>query len=66
MIVIYKDQHERRLAAVCAEQLARIIPQEWLAWADLLSYLPADSAKLRLRGFDHMQLVARYLGELTG
>ncbi|MDR2109473.1 MAG: ComF family protein [Coriobacteriales bacterium] len=66
LVTIYKDQHERRLAALCAERLARAIPRQWLGWADLLAYIPADRAKIRARGFDHMRLVAEHLTTLTG
>jgi predicted amidophosphoribosyltransferase len=42
------------------------MPLEWRLWADALTWIPADAKAYRRRGFDHMGLIARSLGEQTG
>ena len=58
MIVAYKDLNERRLAPLLAEILVDSMPPDWRLWAGGITYVPADGAALRRRGFDHMQLLA--------
>jgi ComF family protein len=66
LVVLYKDHDERRLSALIAAHLAEQIPPSWLAWADVLTWIPADKKALRRRGFDHMQKIAHELAEQTG
>jgi predicted amidophosphoribosyltransferase len=66
LTVIYKDQHEHRLATLCALAIAEVMPADWLKWADAITWVPADWRALRRRGFCHMQLVAEQLAAITG
>ena len=66
LVVGYKDQHERRLAQLLAQLLLQVIPDDWIAWTDVITYIPADARALRQRGFDHMQAVASALAALMG
>jgi ComF family protein len=65
IVVLYKDSGERRYAAVLASLLADCASDE-LAWAEAIVPVPATRAALRRRGFDHVELIARLLGELSG
>jgi len=66
LVVAYKDQSERRLAALLARLLAAALPLEWRLWANCLAWIPADSRALRRRGFDHMALIGQSLAEQLG
>jgi ComF family protein len=66
LVVGYKDHDERRLAACIAGFLAEALPGAWLEWADAVTYIPANRAALRRRGFDHMRDVAAALASQTG
>ena len=52
----YKDQGERRLAAVMAQRMAYVVPPAWSY--DVLTFIPATKAAMRRRGFDHAELLA--------
>jgi len=66
LVVGYKDQHERRLAQTLALLIAEALPDEWVGWADALSWIPCDRRALRRRGFDHMRHIALELARITG
>jgi predicted amidophosphoribosyltransferase len=66
LTVIYKDQHEQRLATLCALAILEVMPKDWIQWADLVCYIPADRRAIRKRGFCHMRLVAEEFSRLTG
>lgn len=76
IIRAYKDAGELRLAPLLAEMLldcalhAQIAaPDRYgglLDGADALCFVPATASAFRRRGFDHMEAVARPLGELAG
>jgi ComF family protein len=66
LITAYKDENERRLAHELACLLAASLPDEWRQWADALTWVPADAQARRRRGFDHMQMVAVELGDMSG
>lgn len=61
LVVLYKDHHERRLAFYIAQYLAACLPDSWLQWAEVLTWIPADKRALRRRGFDHMEQIAQEL-----
>lgn len=66
VIVLYKDHNEHRLSRVLAcELLAAALPAEWLTWADVITWVPADKKALRRRGFDHMERIALDLAKQT-
>ena len=62
----YKDAGERRLSADMAHLMANAIPRSWQTAKPALTYIPADKAARRRRGFDHMSLVADELARQTG
>lgn len=66
IVVLYKDNNERRLSKYIAQYLYSCIPEPWLAWAHALSWISVDKKALRRRGFDHMERIAHDLGGLTG
>ena len=66
LVRVYKDEGERRLADVLARLMASALDPAWRAWADAIAYVPATDSARRRRGFDHMELLARRLGEVTG
>jgi len=65
IIVLYKDSNERRLACNLAELLSEALPESWLSWAEVLTWIPADRKAQRRRGFDHMERVALEMAELA-
>jgi len=66
IIVLYKDNNERRLASVLAVLILEALPIPWLSWTDLITWIPVDRKVLRQRGFDHMKPIATELARLTG
>ena len=76
LIKTYKDAGERRLAPLIAQMLldtarhaAHAAPARYgdlLAEADALTFVPVTARAFLRRGFDHMEAVARELGELCG
>ena len=66
LVVVYKDQGERRLAVLLAGYLSSALPPEWIQWADALTFIPADAHALRRRGFDHMEQIAVHVADMTG
>ena len=59
----YKDAGERRLSAEIADIIADVLPRHWTAPDTVMTFVPADRAARRRRGFDHMAAIA---GELSG
>ena len=78
LATVLKDAHETRLAPVIAAAMAGALDEArgWedagaregsgLDSIDAISFVPATAAAFRRRGFDHMQLVAESLSQLTG
>ncbi len=64
LIRMYKDQGEQRLASRLACFLFNSLPPSWIAWSQGVTYIPATTAALRRRGFDHMELIARELADM--
>lgn len=72
----YKDEGERRLAGPLAEMVLdaalhaeECAPDRYgglLSRADAVTFVPATAAAFRRREFDHMEDIARRLGELAG
>lgn len=75
---IYKDHHERRLAGVMAAAMACAL-DEAASWPaadgrprfdpvalDALCFVPATPTAYARRGFDHMELVTRWLSRFLG
>lgn len=78
IVTIFKDGHELRLAPVIAAALACALeeaagwpaedglPRHDLKSLDGICFVPATAKAFARRGFDHMELVARELSQLTG
>lgn len=64
IVRVYKDQGERRLAAVMAQMMVRTIAPE--RHIDAVTYVPATLAAFRFRGFDHAQLLAQLVARELG
>lgn len=65
IITCYKDRGEQRLARVIASITADAIPARWISQSVLVP-IPTRKEALRQRGFDHLQLIAKSVSELTG
>ncbi len=61
IIVLYKDNNERRLSPILAHYLRSSIPASWITWAEVITWVPADRKAVRRRGFDHMERIASEL-----
>lgn len=66
VVTSFKDQGEQRLAKTIAEYLARYLNPTWIEERATITYIPATKAAIRRRGFDHMNLVAAELANITG
>lgn len=72
----YKDAGEQRLSAAIAEMMYDAAlhaedeaPDRYaglITAAEALVFVPATAAAFRRRGFDHMEAIARRLGEVSG
>lgn len=62
LVRVYKDQGERRLAAVLAARMACMVAPSW--GVDAVTFVPATKAAVRYRGFDHGELLAREISAL--
>ena len=65
-VVLHKDAGERRLAAVFGVLLAEQVASAWPGWAERVAYVPATTAALRRRGFDHGRAIAVSLAAELG
>lgn len=66
IISVYKDSDERRLCAVIAERMARLVTPEERREGYAVAYIPDSREAYRRRGFDHAQEIARELAGLCG
>ena len=69
IVTAYKDHGERRLASAMAHIMARYIPPSWTAQSPesiALTHIPATTAAVRRRGFDHAELLTSELSHATG
>ena len=64
IVTCYKDKGERRLACLLARALASCIPPAWLPDAALIP-IPSRHRALKERGFDHIELIAQELHNIT-
>ncbi|MDO4290370.1 MAG: ComF family protein [Eggerthellaceae bacterium] len=65
VVCAYKDQGERRLAAVMARLMARYVPPAWVSnpAETIVTFVPATSAAVRRRGFDHAEKLANEVAD---
>ncbi|MCL2529210.1 MAG: ComF family protein [Coriobacteriia bacterium] len=66
IIVLYKDNNERRLAGILAKLMNQALPALWPHWTNVISWIPVDKKTFRRRGFDHMEHIAKELAQQTG
>ena len=66
MATLFKDHNERGLARVMACLIFWAIPPAWKSGTDAVTFIPATSASLRKRGFDHAELLAEELAKELG
>ena len=57
-VVLHKDAGERRLGALLGGMLATAVADRWAGWADAVCWIPATSAAIARRGFDHSAALA--------
>lgn len=57
-VVLHKDAGERRLGPLFGDMLAERIADEWLEWADAVTWIPATREAVIRRGFDHAHALA--------
>lgn len=65
-IVLHKDAGERRLGAVIGSLIGDVTARCWPGWAEALTWVPATTAALRRRGFDHGRSIAEQVARTTG
>lgn len=65
LITLYKDAGERRLSYVMAYFMNNIISKRWINKDIALSYIPSTEEALKKRGFDHAQLLAQNLSNVS-
>ncbi len=65
IISVYKDSGEQRLAEIIAAIMARYIAPEWICGATV-TCIPATTAAMHRRGFDHAELLATSLASRIG
>ena len=66
IVSTYKDRNEQRLAKDMAAIMARYIPREWIEGELSITFIPASTAAFRKRGFDHAELLAQNIADITG
>ncbi len=64
-VALYKDSGERRLGPVLGGLLAEAAAT-WSGWPDAVVPVPASTASLKRRGFDHTRLVAAEVARAFG
>jgi len=65
-IVLHKDAGERRLGPMLGEMLAAAVAEQWGAWPDTVCWVPATSAAIARRGFDHAAALAAPVASRLG
>ncbi len=63
LVTTYKDAGERRLAGIIAKMMAHYMPPEWISAT--ITFIPASATALRRRGFDHAELLAKHIADIT-
>lgn len=66
IVSIYKDNDERRLCAVIAERMARLVSPGEIRDGYVIAYIPDSQEAYRRRGFDHGQEIGYALADLCG
>ena len=64
IVSVYKDSDERRLRAMIAERMARLVSLEERSEGYAIAYIPDSRKAYRRRGFDHGHEIAHELAEL--
>ena len=66
IIVVYKDQGDRKLAFYIARMMYKAFNPAILRQMDACSFVPASNKAFKRRGFDHMELIAHEFSKGTG
>ena len=56
--MLHKDAGERRLGSELGQMLAARVAEQWLGWADAVTWIPGTPQALSRRGFDHARALA--------
>ncbi len=59
MMLAFKYRNRRDIVAFCAQALAGTAPPVDLVTVDLVTWAPSTAARVRLRGFDQAEVLAR-------
>lgn len=62
-VVLHKDAGERRLGPELGTLVATAVPQDWSAWTDAVTWIPATDTAIRRRGFDHGQVLGEAVAQ---
>lgn len=62
----YKFQHGRGHSRLFGALMAQCLARDWAEPADLVTWVPLSRKRLRARGYDQAELLARRVGEVTG
>lgn len=62
----YKFQHGRAHARLFGTLMAQCLQDRWREPVDLITWAPLSRKRLRERGYDQAELLARRVGEVTG
>lgn len=65
LIRTWKDAGERRIAKDMAIMMRSIIPKDWACYSPTLVPIPASKTAYRRRGFDHVELLAIELANVS-
>lgn len=66
LVTVFKDSGEQLLAKVIAALMAEYLPPAWRSEGTLIAFVPATKRAVTDRGFDHMELIAGELSDMTG
>ena len=62
----YKFQHGRGHSRLFGALMAQCLARDWAGPVDLVTWAPLSRKRLRARGYDQAELLARRVGEVTG
>lgn len=62
----YKFQHGRAHSRLFGDLMAQCLQDRWQAPVDLVTWVPLSKKRLRARGYDQAELLARRVGQAAG
>ena len=66
MVVLYKDQNDRRLGPLLGMLLGQRVALHMPGWAECVTWVPPSQRALGKRGFDHAGLIAEAVAWAAG